>query len=71
MPNELVEERKRRYVGKRVRFVCHGDGFEPHPLTPGEQGSCTGVDDLGTLFVKWDSGRRLGILVEDAVEIVG
>lgn len=66
---KLVAERRALYVGKRVRFICHGHP-EPDPLTSGEEGLCTMVDDIGTLLVKWDSGRSLGLVVGDLAEVI-
>jgi len=69
MHYQLVNARKERFVGKRVEFVrCAGD--DPNPLTPGDQGLVVGVGDAGTLAVEWDSGRRLGVLVEDEVRML-
>ena len=65
----LVEERRRTYLGKRVEFVSSA-GDDPNPPTPGDQGLVKYVDDMGTLGVKWDSGRTLGILVEDSVRLI-
>ena len=45
-----------QYDGKRIRFVEHG-GPDPAPLTPGDTGTVNGVDDAGTLSVRWDSGE--------------
>lgn len=30
-------------------------------MIPGEQGTVTGVDDIGTIHVAWDCGSGLGI----------
>jgi len=62
-------ERERTYVGKRVRFIrfC---GDDPSSMVPGEEGTCTFMDDIGTLGINWDSGRTVGILVEDEIEII-
>ena len=30
-------------------------------LRPGDKGTVTGVDDIGTIFVNWDSGSSLGV----------
>lgn len=41
-------------------------------LKPGTEGTVTYVDDRGTVFVKWDSGYTLGLLVgEDYFRKVG
>lgn len=49
-------------IGRRVRLISCSDGYTR--LTPGEEGTVTFVDDMGTVFVKWDSGSRLGMVAE-------
>lgn len=40
-------------------------------LKPGETGTVVGVDDMGTIHVKWDCGYKLGIVYgEDSCEII-
>lgn len=60
-----IRSLKERYPkGLRVRF----DGFGvPDPwstLTPGTEGTVSMVDGMGTVHVDWDSGHRLGLIVE-------
>lgn len=50
-------------IGRRVKLVHCTDRWTI--LTPGELGTIDHVDSLGTVFVRWDSGSRLG-LIEDA-----
>ena len=33
-------------------------------LQPGDQGTIEYVDDIGTVFVKWENGSRLGLIPE-------
>jgi hypothetical protein len=47
-------------VGKRVRLIRCTDTWTN--LTPGEEGTVTFVDDLGTVSVDWDNGSRLGLV---------
>lgn len=50
-------------IGQRIRLVHTAD---PHTLLrPGDEGVVTGVDSLGTLSVKWDSGSCLGLIPEE------
>ena len=65
----FLTARHAKYVGKRVRFVSFA-GEDPEPLTIGEEGLVIGMDMIGTLHVNWDSGRGLGILLEDEVEVL-
>lgn len=56
-------------VGDRVTLIRSTDEYTR--LQPGEQGTVTLVDALGTVHVDWDSGSRLGLVVEagDAFEV--
>ncbi len=56
----LVERRRAQYPkGCRVELVSMDD---PHTtLRPGDQGTVSFVDDIGTVFVDWDSGSKLGV----------
>lgn len=55
--------------GKRVVFT----GFKvPDPwstLRPGERGTVSVVDDMGTLHVDWDSGSGLGVMAGEYLVI--
>lgn len=50
----------RSIVGRRIRVdVC----TDPHThLEPGQEGTVSSVDDLGTVHVRWDSGSTLGLV---------
>lgn len=43
----------------RVRLVHCNDPYTK--LEPGTEGTVEFVDDVGTLFVKWDNGSTLGL----------
>lgn len=47
-------------IGKRVMFVSSGDPYTR--LTYGVEGIVTGIDCMGTVFVKWDTGSTLGMV---------
>jgi hypothetical protein len=49
--------------GKRVRLIRCNDPYTK--LQPGLEGKVEFVDDLGTLFVKWDNGSTLGLCRDD------
>lgn len=49
-------------VGQRVELVRSTDPYTR--LVPGEKGTVTFVDALGTVHVQWDSGARLGLVRE-------
>lgn len=46
-------------VGRRVRLVRHNDPSAG--LAPGTEGTVDSVDDVGTVHVRWDDGRVLGL----------
>lgn len=52
--------------GDRVELIRMG--ADPHPLEPGSRGTVTLVDSLGTVHVRWDNGRTLGLLPDDGDE---
>lgn len=55
-------------VGTRVRLVCMKDPQAP-PI--GACGTVTHVDDVGTVFVRWDNGSGLAFFPGiDKVEIL-
>ena len=39
-------------------------GDDPRPVPAGTKGTVVAVDDIGTLHVKFDNGRALGICPE-------
>lgn len=47
-------------VGKRVKLIRCSDEYTK--LKPGELGTINFVDDIGTVFVKWDCGSSLGMI---------
>ena len=57
---ETVERLKKDYPkGCRVELVSMGD--DPRGILPGTKGTVVVVDDIGTIHVKWDNGRSLGV----------
>lgn len=61
-PDKKVVERLRRQypAGCRVELVSMDDPYRK--LMPGEKGTVTHVDDIGTIFVSWDCGSGLGVV---------
>lgn len=47
-------------VGDRVELVRCTDEYTR--LQPGERGTVTFIDSLGTVSVDWDSGAKLGLV---------
>jgi len=44
--------------GSRVELIRMDDPYAA--LHPGDQGTVSFVDDIGTVHIKWDSGSSLG-----------
>jgi hypothetical protein len=47
-------------VGDRVEVIRCYDAYTK--LAPGTRGSVTLIDDLGTVHVRWDDGRYVGLV---------
>jgi hypothetical protein len=43
---------------------------DPYPVKPQTKGTVDRVDDIGTLHVKWDDGRTLGIVPNEDIFIL-
>ena len=66
---ETVERVRREYpAGTRVELVSMDDFHAP---SPGTQGTVLGVDDAGSLLMRWDNGSGLNVVYgEDIVRII-
>lgn len=68
-PELLMQYKEKFKYGTRVRLVCMEDPYSS--LKPGDTGTVTGVDDIGTIHVSWDCGSSLGVAYgEDSCEII-
>ena len=57
---KMLEQLKNSYPkGTRVRLIKMNDPYTK--IEPGTLGTVTGVDDIGTIHVNWDSGSSLGV----------
>lgn len=56
---ELEILRTKYKSGVRVELVKMND-FYDQTLKPGDYGYVIEVDDIGTIFIKWDCGKILG-----------
>jgi hypothetical protein len=53
---------------KRIKCIHMND---EHPVPSGTEGTVMFVDDIGTIHVKWDNGRSLGLIPnEDSYELI-
>ena len=56
---DALERLRKQYpAGARVELVSMRDPFTS--LKPGDRGTVTHVDDLGTVHISWDCGSGLG-----------
>ena len=56
----MVEELRKQYPkGTRVELVSMDDRQAP---PPGTRGTVVGVDDTGSLLMRWDTGSSLNVL---------
>ncbi len=46
--------------GTRVELISMDN--DPRPIESGTRGTVRVVDDMGTIHVEWDNGRRLGLV---------
>ena len=47
--------------GLRIHLISMDDE-DPNPIDSGLEGTIDRVDDMGTIHVNWDDGRRLGVI---------
>ena len=65
---ETFRTQNEELVSKRVMCISMNDEY---PVAEGEMGTINNVDDMGTIHVQWDSGRRIGLIQgEDKYEIL-
>lgn len=46
--------------GMKIMMINMSD--DPNPIAPGTMGTIRLIDDMGTIHVKWDDGRMLGVI---------
>ena len=61
LDEEIVNDIKEGYP-EGTRIVLDYMGEDPHPIEPGTRGTVRHVDDIGTVHVDFDNGRRLGLV---------
>lgn len=70
MDRKMVDFIKEQYPpGTRIRLNSMEDPYAP--IAPGTEGEVDFVDDIGTIHMKWDNGRALGIVPgEDSFSVL-
>ena len=62
---EIVERLRSEYpVGTRVELVRMDDTQAP---APGTKGTVLGVDDTGSLLMRWDNGSGLNLIYSEDI----
>ncbi|MEI6132427.1 MAG: DUF4314 domain-containing protein [Bacillota bacterium] len=65
----LEQLRKMYPIGARVVLLKMNDPYSK--LKPGDMGTVACIDDIGTIFVNWDTGSGLGIVYgEDSCKLL-
>lgn len=59
-PYQLEQLQKTFPIGTRIELIAMDDPYTK--LIPGDQGTVTHIDDIGTVFVAWDKGSSLGLV---------
>ena len=59
-PEKVAALRALYPEGTRIELVRMHD--DPRPIEPGAKGSVVYVDDAGTIHMRWDNGRSLGLV---------
>ena len=70
LSQKQVEKIKEQYPeGTRIELIYMEDPYGP--IEAGTQGTVESVDDAGTLHMRWDNGRTLGIVPgEDQFRVI-
>ncbi len=58
----VIKEMRDNYIGRRIRLDFTADPYTT--LRAGDEGTIDHIDDIGTVFVKWDNGSSLGLVSE-------
>ena len=67
---DQVEYIKKQYpIGTRIKLIGMNDPYAPVP--PGTMGTIDMIDSAGTLHMRWDNGRTLGVVIgEDNFKVI-
>lgn len=68
---KYIEQLRKKYpVGTKIQLISMRD--EKYPVLPGTLGEVTGIDDAGSIHMKWENGSSLALIPEvDSFKVVG
>ncbi len=67
--NEVKKIKEQYPKGTRIELISMNDPYSS--IEPGAKGTVENVDDIGTLHMKWDNGRTLGVVPgEDSFKVI-
>lgn len=70
IPSQRTLQRLREKYPKGTRIKLNHMGNDPYPVPDGTYGTVKGVDDAGSILMRWDNGRSLSLVPsEDDFEI--
>lgn len=67
---KYIEQLRKKYpVGTKIQLISMRD--EKYPVLPGTIGEVTGIDDAGSIHMKWENGSSLALIPEvDSFRVV-
>lgn len=66
---DILQLKKELPEGSKIKLLEMGE--DPNPLSPGDIGVVDFIDDYGTVWCTWESGRDLGLVWDiDKYEIL-
>jgi hypothetical protein len=69
MNNRTIQMYKEIYKkGTRIECISMDDPYSP--IERGTKGTVVAVDDIGTIHMKWDNGRTLGLIYSEDTFVV-
>lgn len=60
--DSVINSMRETYIGRRVVLESCSDPYTR--LRAGDTGEIDYIDDMGTVFVRWDNGATLGLVQE-------
>lgn len=68
--HERASERKATFKAGATVVATIGIDDPYTKIVKGTKGIVQNVDDIGTVHIEWETGNRLGAVLEDTIELV-